>query len=203
MPAEGLSSAICLGPVPAAAVVDRDLLRKRVADWKAKRADLIERAADVLAAQEKVVITEEELLAVDADRPRFRFECLPGGPRHIRPCPWAMCRFNMFTTMMTFEQRQNSAPREPPRMVMSPLDLPANRSCVLDVVDTRLSGYTLEEVGQILGVTRERIRQVQNDALLKIKRKLGNTPEGQAVLDAIETLLQEEGGDYVPSFTDL
>ena len=32
------------------------------------------------------------------------------------------------------------------------------------------SPLTLDEVGQIIGVTKERVRQIQNKALLKIRR---------------------------------
>ena len=202
MPAtEAAFSAGALGP----AVVDRarDLLRKRVAKWKVQRAALVEVAADALAAQDRSVVPDEELREIDATRPRFRFECLPGGPAYVRPCPYAMCRFNMFTVLVTCEQRLNSTPREPPRLIMSPTDLDPEYSCVLDIVDRQFSGYTLEEVGQILGVTRERIRQVQNDALSKIKRRLGNTTEGRTVLEAIEILLQEEESEFAPSFADL
>ena len=39
------------------------------------------------------------------------------------------------------------------------LEMPPDRSCVLD-----MSGYshTLEEIGQAMGITRERVRQIEN-----------------------------------------
>lgn len=42
-------------------------------------------------------------------------------------------------------------------------------SCVLDVA--ALGGLTLEEVGDILGVTRERVRQIEHIALRKLKKR--------------------------------
>jgi RNA polymerase primary sigma factor len=34
--------------------------------------------------------------------------------------------------------------------------------------------YTLEEIGSLMGLTRERIRQIEKEALSKIKRLHGN-----------------------------
>ena len=41
-------------------------------------------------------------------------------------------------------------------------------SCVLDAVDDHPNGMTLEEVGEELGVTRERIRQIESRAMKKV-----------------------------------
>ncbi len=40
-------------------------------------------------------------------------------------------------------------------------------SCVLDVADR--GGITLEEVGDALGLTRERVRQIETRGLIKVK----------------------------------
>lgn len=72
--------------------------------------------------------------------PRIRADCLEGGINSKRPCPYIGCKWH--------------------------LDHP-NESCVLDVADG--GGVTLEEVGEYLGLTRERIRQIQVGALRKIK----------------------------------
>lgn len=37
---------------------------------------------------------------------------------------------------------------------------------------TNQTTYTLEEVAEMMGVTRERVRQIQQKALMKIRRKL-------------------------------
>ncbi|HLK93136.1 MAG TPA: sigma factor-like helix-turn-helix DNA-binding protein [Polyangia bacterium] len=72
------------------------------------------------------------------ERPRTRGECA----RVARPCPWRVCRHNLTA--------------EPKRPAGAP-------SCTLDVADA--GGATLEAVGRILGLTRERIRQLQLQAL--------------------------------------
>ncbi len=45
---------------------------------------------------------------------------------------------------------------------------------------TGLEPLTLEEVGRTFGVTRERIRQIENNTLKKLKR----LPEAQMLRDA-------------------
>jgi hypothetical protein len=66
--------------------------------------------------------------------PRTRGDCA-GVPR---PCPWRACRFNLTT------ERHHR---------------PGGLSCALDVADQ--GGSTLAEIGVALGVTRERVRQIQ------------------------------------------
>jgi hypothetical protein len=44
-------------------------------------------------------------------------------------------------------------------------------SCALDAVEVT-GGMTLETVGEFFGVTRERIRQIERDALLSLRRSL-------------------------------
>ncbi len=75
--------------------------------------------------------------------PATRSECLPGGTNDARPCR-RICRYRL-------EEDQEGS------------------SCLLDAADR--GGMTLEEVSQILGVTRERVRQIEEMALIKLKRK--------------------------------
>lgn len=46
---------------------------------------------------------------------------------------------------------------------------------------TNQTTYTLEEVAEMMGVTRERIRQIQQKALMKMRRKLSR--EGKNLND--------------------
>jgi hypothetical protein len=65
-----------------------------------------------------------------SQRPRTRADC-EAGPR---PCPWTTCRYHLAPEGATAE------------------------SCALDVAAR--GGLTLEEIGNLLGVTDERIRQI-------------------------------------------
>ncbi len=75
--------------------------------------------------------------------PKTRGECLEGGSNEARPCPWVRCRY----------QLDNQG------------------KCTLDEADT--GGLTLEEVGELIGVTRERIRQIEHMALRKLRSRIG------------------------------
>ena len=86
--------------------------------------------------------------------PKTRGECesVP------RPCPHSSCRFN------------NSAPFEEGTRKRSLGVISPENSCALDVADR--GEHTLEEVGEIFGLTRERVRQVEEKALGKLRERL-------------------------------
>jgi hypothetical protein len=87
-------------------------------------------------------------------RPRTYRDCLPGGINEARPCPWYGCRHHNGSDVS-----QNGT------LVIRELDdMRPDETCSLDVA--RRGGITLEEIGRILILTRERIRQVEVSALL-------------------------------------
>ncbi|HNN53559.1 MAG TPA: sigma factor-like helix-turn-helix DNA-binding protein [Pseudomonadota bacterium] len=89
-------------------------------------------------------------------RPKTRAECLDGP----RPCPWVSCKHHLFLDVNpeTGSIKLNFPDKELTEM---------RETCALDVADR--GGITLEEVGAILNLTRERIRQVEVRGLLKLR----------------------------------
>ena len=98
----------------------------------------------------------EILEIVDYWRPTSRSECL----EMERPCLFVSCRHHLYLDVNpeTGSVKLNFPDKEP-------WDL--EETCALDVADR--GGITLEEVGDILNLTRERIRQVEVRGLLKLK----------------------------------
>jgi len=82
--------------------------------------------------------------------PRTRAECLDGP----RPCPWVRCRYHLFGEVLPRKYRVNKAFAH----LSDPSEMPPDLSCALDVADR--GGLTLQETGNIFGLTRERIRQI-------------------------------------------
>ena len=77
-----------------------------------------------------------------------------------RPCPWASCKHHLF---LDVNPETGSI-----KLNFPDLDVwEMKDTCSLDVADR--GGITLEEVGEILNLTRERIRQVEVRGLLKLK----------------------------------
>ena len=89
-------------------------------------------------------------------KPRAREECLDGP----RPCPFVSCKHHLFIDVS-------------PRTGAIKLNFPdlevwdMGESCALDVADR--GGTTLEDVGAIMNLTRERIRQVEVKALARLE----------------------------------
>jgi len=96
----------------------------------------------------------------DVERPTCREECL-GMPR---PCPFVSCSHHLYLDVnpQTGAIKLNFPHLEVWEMA---------ETCSLDVADR--GGITLEEVGAILNLTRERIRQVEVRGLSKIKDHTG------------------------------
>ncbi len=89
-------------------------------------------------------------------KPRQRADCADGP----RPCPFVSCAYHLYIDVS-------------PKTGAIKLNFPdlevweMNESCALDVADR--GGTTLEDVGAIMNLTRERIRQVEVKALAKLE----------------------------------
>ena len=108
-------------------------------------------------------LTREELRVgalmyppVDIPRPKTREECRG----EARPCPWVACKHHLYLDVNpeTGSIKINFPDLEPWEL---------KDTCALDVAER--GGITLEEVGEIMNLTRERIRQVEVRGLLKLK----------------------------------
>jgi hypothetical protein len=91
----------------------------------------------------------------DTERPKSRADCLEGA----RPCPFVSCKHHLYLDV--------SARTGAIKVNFPDLDVwEMTETCALDVADR--GGTTLEEVGAIMNLTRERIRQVEVKGLAKL-----------------------------------
>lgn len=97
--------------------------------------------------------------ADEYERPRTRADCLPGGCNEQRPCPWVSCKYSLYLDVTETGALQLNFPEIGPDEMVE--------SCALDVAER--GGLQLEAVGEMMRVVRERIRQVEARALLKLK----------------------------------
>jgi hypothetical protein len=114
---------------------------------------------------------EETIREIEAGRPRTRADCATGH----RPCMFISCKHHLYLDVnpSTGSIKLNFPDRE-----VWELD----ETCALDVADR--GGITLEEVGTIMNLTRERIRQVETRGLLKLRAIAEDEP--RAVPPALE-----------------
>ncbi len=99
----------------------------------------------------RMLYPEEEV-----DKPVTRADCASGE----RPCPFVSCKHHLYldVSARTGAIKLNFPDLEVWEMV---------ETCALDVADR--GGTTLEEVGAIMNLTRERIRQVEVKGLAKLE----------------------------------
>ena len=108
-------------------------------------------------------LTRQEILQaaeladmMDYDRPRARHQCAQAD----RPCPYVACRYHLY---LDVNPHTGSIKLNFPDLEV--WELP--NTCALDVAEE--GGITLERAGEILNLTRERIRQMEVAGLEKIR----------------------------------
>ncbi|MBX3210360.1 MAG: hypothetical protein KF764_35335, partial [Labilithrix sp.] len=89
-------------------------------------------------------------------KPKTRAECLEGE----RPCPFVSCKHHLY---LDVSARTGAIKLNFPDLEVWEM----TETCALDVADR--GGTTLEEVGAIMNLTRERIRQVEVKGLAKLQ----------------------------------
>lgn len=93
---------------------------------------------------------------LDYERPMTRAQCRDGR----RPCLYVSCRYHLY---LDVNPVTGSIKLNFPDIEVKDLE----ESCALDVAER--GGITLEEVGDIMNLTRERIRQVEVSGLDKLR----------------------------------
>ena len=128
-----------------------------------------------LRRQRQSGVVDPELDAVmreiEEHRPRERAECATGP----RPCMFISCKHHLYLDVnpSTGSIKLNFPDKEVWEL---------ENTCALDVADR--GGITLEEVGAIMNLTRERIRQVETRGLLKLRAIAEDEPRsGKPGLD--------------------
>jgi Sigma-70, region 4 len=107
-------------------------------------------------------------------RPKVRSEC----ECVVRPCPWVTCRYHLAIDVSRGAARVNFPDLPPSEMV---------HSCALDVAE--YGGLDLAEVGEMLNVTMERARQIEERALDKIRHYAEANPD-QNVREVMRDLIR-------------
>lgn len=125
---------------------------------------------------------EVESYPRNVHRPKTRGDCVPSeeGGNHARPCKFVTCKYHLFVDVM----RSGSLKLNWPADTLDELVENLHRmkyTCALDVAD--LGEQTLEDIGAYLNVTRERIRQLEEKLLARMRRsKTAGRAFGENVL---------------------
>lgn len=88
------------------------------------------------------------------ERPRTRGDCVDGP----RPCPWSSCQYHL----MPIVSRGRLAGAGIEQLV---------QTCTLDVAAV---GATIAEVSEILGISRQRVQQIEAGATRRLRRRLAS-----------------------------
>ncbi len=106
----------------------------------------------------KAELNRGRLLYPETDywKPKSRSECKD----MERPCPYVSCKYHLYIDVHPV--------RGSIKLNFPDVDVwEMSETCALDIADR--GGITLEEVGEIMNLTRERVRQVETAGLSKLQ----------------------------------
>ena len=124
--------------------------------------------------RDKIEEAQQIFQAFEQFRPRSRGDCRNAQ----RPCPWVSCKYHLYLDIVP---QSGSIKMNFPDLEVWEM----TETCALDVADR--GGITLEDVGILLNLTRERIRQVERSGIDKLRAALGD--------DADDALFDESDDD--------
>jgi hypothetical protein len=128
---------------------------------------------------ERVRMLYPEAEFADVVRPKTRGDCL-SGPNVVRPCAFVGCKYHL-----AFDVSEETGSIKENFPGVEVWEMP--ETCALDVADR--GGLTLEDVGALMNLTRERIRQIEGRSLARLKwlAELGRKA-GMLTAEELETL---------------
>lgn len=104
------------------------------------------------------ILEELKEQGFDTELPTTRSECPT-----VRPCPFVSCRYHLYLEVTPRGSiKFNFHGRKPWEL---------GESCALDIAEENYDGLPLSQIGHHLGLTRERIRQIEVSAFEKIRKE--------------------------------
>jgi hypothetical protein len=140
--------------IPTTEVVEESSPRTRVRRNRRARSRSI-RLLRVTRREALLAVERAAELEAEIERPNRREECVEGP----RPCPHVSCRHHLY---LDVNPATGTIKLNFPDLEVWELGI----SCALDVADA--GGSAIEAVSELMNVTRERIRQIETQALSKL-----------------------------------
>jgi hypothetical protein len=107
-------------------------------------------------------------------------ECWGDCAKMPRPCPFISCRYHFYLDVgRRGTLKVNALVRGIEDIDRALRALPA--TCAIDVANQNPDGLTLEEIGALFGLTRERIRQVEVAALWSLTLALARERRKESI----------------------
>lgn len=103
------------------------------------------------------IIEELNSLNINTTPPKTRGEC-----PNFRPCPFVSCKHNLYLEVKKSGSITLNYPEIEPEQM--------KHSCALDVAEANPDGLSFSEIGEKLNLTRERVRQIQEEAFKNVKK---------------------------------
>ncbi len=126
-------------------------------DGRRKRRDRARAHTISIRRLSKTELARGKMLYPETDywKPKTRAECVD----MERPCPFVSCKYHLYVDVHPV--------RGSIKVNFTDLEVwEMTETCALDIADR--GGITLEEVGEIMNLTRERVRQVETAGLGKL-----------------------------------